>query len=84
VAHRVNRADQIAPPAAHEDFQIRILKAQQAFEIAVQKIGQANALKMEFTKVGELEENRDRKLTSGEDTLLDWEAAKQQLRAKLQ
>ena len=50
----------------------------------MQKIGQANALKMEFTKVGELEENRDRKLTSGEDTLLDWEAAKQQLRAKLQ
>lgn len=27
---------------------------------------------------------RERRLASGEDTLLDWEAAKQQLRAKLQ
>ena len=27
---------------------------------------------------------RERKLANGEDTLLDWEAAKQQLRAKLQ
>ena len=27
---------------------------------------------------------RERKLASGEDTLLDWDAAKRQLRAKLQ
>ena len=33
---------------------------------------------------GEVLSERERKLASGEDTLLDWEAAKRQLRAKLQ
>ena len=35
---------------------------QTAFEIAVRKIGQVQALKAEFAKAGEFEENRDRKL----------------------
>jgi hypothetical protein len=33
---------------------------------------------------GEVLAERERKLASGEDTLLDWETAKRQLRAKLQ
>jgi hypothetical protein len=32
---------------------------------------------------GEVLAERERKLASGEDTLLDWETAKRQLRAKL-
>ena len=33
---------------------------------------------------GDILSERERKLASGEDTLVDWETAKRQLRAKLQ
>jgi len=33
---------------------------------------------------GEILDERERKLASGEDTILDWETAKRQLRTKLQ